>query len=389
MLYLIEESAGRALADARRASPAFSAEQLLAFDEQMTAANEPRNVVRAGSTLEIRVEGLLTEKPDLWAFYYGGGNTTYDSIARALAVAATDDGIRDVVLRVSSPGGTVDGLFDALSAIESFRANSGKKLKTVATKAQSAAYAIAAASGNIVAANSASMFGSIGTAIDFFVSSFGKTLSVTNTDSPAKRPDPETEEGRAEIVRFLDQVNELFVRSIANGRETSSQDVTENFGRGASFVADEAKRRGMVDSIANPMAKANASSKGKTTTVADGAGKDEAMDLKTLKAQHPDVYEAAVAEGTERERARVAEHIEMAEGSGDTALAFKSIRDGDAVNGATLKLHFAAAKNRQDIGARQLDSDAAAAALKDAKNNQVTGRDLGDAVADAILGGGI
>lgn len=382
-MWLIEENAGRVLADAReRGLASLSHEQIVAFEREVTAASgDPRNVVRAGSTMEIRVEGTLTERPDIFAAWFGGGNTTYESITRALATAASDASVRDVVLRVNSPGGQVDGLFDALSAIESFRATSGKKLKTIASKAQSAAYAIASASGTIVAANSASMFGSIGTAIDIVTNPNVKVISVTNSDSPLKRPDPTTDEGRAEIVRFLDQVNDLFVRAIANGREISASDVTENFGRGSSFVAEDAKRRGMVDAIANPMPKSTGSKK--TTTAIDGAGKEMHMDLATLKSQHPAAYQAAVAE----ERDRVVAHLTLGESSGDMKTATEAIRSGEGMTQTITAKYLMAGMNRSDRGARQQESAAATAALAGADNTNVASRDIGDQVAEAFLGG--
>lgn len=388
-MWLIEENAGRVLADAReRGINSLTHDQIVAFEKETTAASgDPRNVVRAGSTMEIRVEGTLTERPDLFAAWFGGGNTTYDSITKALALAATDSSVRDVVLRVSSPGGQVDGLFEALSAIESFRDTSGKKIKTIATKAQSAAYAIAAASGNIIAANSASMFGSIGTAIDFVVNPNMKVVSITNSDSPAKRPDPTTDEGRAEIVRFLDQVNELFVRAIASGREVESSEVTEKFGRGASFVADEAKRRGMVDAIANPMSKKTSGARGRSTTADDGEGKEVAMDLATLKAQHPAVYQAAVAEGENQERDRVVAHLTLGEQSGDMKTASDAIRAGEGMTQTITAKYLAAGMNRSDRTVRQSEGNDVREALSNADKTNVSTRDLGDAVADRLLGG--
>ena len=49
----------------------------------------PAGMSVAGNTAEIRVEGVLTKRPDFWAKYFLGGNTTYSSIRHALGIAAS------------------------------------------------------------------------------------------------------------------------------------------------------------------------------------------------------------------------------------------------------------------------------------------------------------
>jgi ClpP class serine protease len=385
-LWLLDDADARIMASARRAKPTFTAEEIRAYDEAhpvpVAADGEPYNMSRAGSTVEIRVEGILTERPDLWAWWTGQANTTYDSIVRGLAIAKSDKSITEVVLRVNSPGGTVDGLFDALSAIETFRYDSKKRLSVVATKAQSAAYAISALAGDITAAGPASMFGSIGTAIDFVVYDGVKIISLTNSDSPDKRPDPETAEGQKVIVEFLDAVNELFVDAIARGRGIAVKDVTEGFGRGATFVAGEAKKRGMIDALPKSSARRSAGPTSEDITPVPSAGaKEKLMDLETLRAQHPEVYKAAVATGVTQERERVSAHLEMGKvtGAAGMKLAHESIENG-AEFGTKISAQYAAAGiAASQQSARQSDSDAAGKAVDGAKPEvEAKEQDAGD-----------
>ena len=58
----------------------------------------------------------------------------------------------------------MEGLFETLAAIEAF----GKPMSVRASKAASAAYAIAAAGGSITAVSPASSFGSIGVVMSLF-----------------------------------------------------------------------------------------------------------------------------------------------------------------------------------------------------------------------------
>ncbi|WP_096703339.1 S49 family peptidase [Magnetospirillum sp. 15-1] len=72
------------------------------------------------------------------------GLTAYSDIADAIEAAATDPGIRAILLDVDSSGGEVGGLFDLVDHIQAIRAQCGKPIWAVADEAAlSAAYAIA------------------------------------------------------------------------------------------------------------------------------------------------------------------------------------------------------------------------------------------------------
>jgi ClpP class serine protease len=196
------------------------------------------------------VDGILTERRDFMAWWLGYANTTYADIRQSIALAEIDPAVKRIEYRVSSPGGNVDGLFDTLGTIQD-----AKKPQSVITSyAASAAFAISAVAGKITATNAAVQIGSIGVAASFFVSP--EEVDITNRDSPNKRPDPTSEEGKAVIQDELDALFELFIDAIAKGRGTTMRDVRENFGRGSVFVAGEAKRRGMIDKVQRPMLRA-------------------------------------------------------------------------------------------------------------------------------------
>ncbi|CAA7619706.1 S49 family peptidase [Magnetospirillum sp. SS-4] len=72
------------------------------------------------------------------------GLTAYSDIAESIEAAATDPGIRAILLDVDSSGGEVGGLFDLVDHIQAIRAQCGKPVWAVADEAAlSAAYAIA------------------------------------------------------------------------------------------------------------------------------------------------------------------------------------------------------------------------------------------------------
>ena len=369
-MWLLAEETLRDMQRTERSGIMPSPAQQQAFEERVAARSSPPNLTTAGSVAEIAVEGVLTKRPNFWASLFGGGNTSYSDIIMALSIAKNDPGVKSVVLRVDSPGGHVDGLFDTLAALQAFT----KPISVRASNAQSAAYAIAAVGGKIEALGPSSNFGSIGTAIDYVMWSDVEVVSITNSDSPDKRPDPKTEEGRRVIVQYLDAVNDLFVDAIATGRGVKKSVVSQDYGRGATLLAGEAKRRGMVDSIRKqPELRVVGADAAQPT---EGA----TMDLKTLKAQHPDLCEALIAEGTTAERDRVIAHVTLGEQSGATDIALKAIKSGEGMTLTLQAEYMAAAMNRRDVKNRQEESDAAGAALGGAGGAPAT-EDVGDRAA--------
>ena len=342
------------------------------------AATGPRNMQVAGDTAEITIDGVLTEKPDFFAWLFGGGNTTYRDIRSALAIASQDPAIKKVILNISSPGGTVAGLFDTLGVLEAFE----KPITVRSSLAASAAYAIAAVAGPIQATNAAAEFGSIGVAVTYL--HMEELIDITSTEAPNKRPDPSTDEGKAVIREHLDAIHDLFVDAIARGRTRATGEkltvdtVNETFGRGAVVLAADARKRRMIDKM--PAKASTLRAENQITPDAAGVpdepapgGKERTMseptkplDLKTLKAQHPEIYEAAKQEGVTAERDRVLGHLTMGQESGDMKTAISAIESGD---GMTVKLqakYMSAAMNRRDVTARQADSDTAGAAVEGA-----------------------
>lgn len=400
-MWLIHSDIAQAMNDARAAGVQPSAEQLSAFNAPLSADGaDPRIMRRAGATVEIRIEGALTKKPDVMAAWFGGGNTTYADIQTSLAIAQSDPSVKSVVLYVDSPGGQVDGLFDTLAAIESFR-GSGKKLSVSASQAQSAAYAIAAMAGPIEATGPAAQFGSVGVVATFLQRE--DVLTLTNTDSPDKRPDLSTDEGKAVVVRYLDAVNDLFVDAIARGRGVNAKSVTESFGRGSTLLASQAKAAGMIDSIAKPKSVPRAPSLANAqvqedvpTAAAGGTGKDKKMTEDELRAQYPQLHAAVFASGVAegdargeaRERDRVCAHLTMGTQSGAIETAHGAIRSGATMTQTLTAEYLTAGMNRADRNIRQAESDAVGAAVDGLPQaSDHTPPDLGDQVV-AILRGG-
>jgi len=356
-MWLLLASIREAFEQAQKSGSAPSAQQQLDYEARISSGSGeglPRILTIAGNNAEIAIEGAITARPSLMAFIFGGGNTTYADINAALAVAEQDPEVDNITLAIDSPGGTIAGLFDTLAAIEAAK----KPVKAVVSNvAASAAYAIASQADEIVATNRAAMFGSIGIVVRGF--NDPDEFAITSTDAPKKAPDLSTEEGKAVIREELDALHEIFVDAIASGRSMSTDTINAEFGQGATLLAGEALKRGMIDAVADSSLSVvgNADS----TTTANSGTQPEAidMDLNTLKAQHADVYAAAVQEGVTQERDRVGAHVTMGEASGDMKTAITAINDGSTMTAQLQATYMAAGMNRQDVNNRQ-DDDAGA-----------------------------
>lgn len=315
--------------------------------------DSPRILSVVGDVARVSVTGVVTKTPSFLATIFGGGNVTYGEIIAAVAEANQRPDVKTIELRVDSPGGHVDGLFEAMDAIRA----SGKPVRAVVqNRAASAAFGLVSQAGEIVAANRAASFGSIGIAASYSV--YPGDIDIASTEAPKKRPDITTPAGQAVVREELDALHALFAESIAAGRGVTVDTVNATYGQGGTLLADEALSRGMIDAIASP-----ALTVVKSQKTPNKRAEARPMDLTQLRAEHPSVYAAAVEAGVAQERDRVTAHLVMGEACGDVSIAVAAIRDGTGNTAAINARYLAAGMNRSSQAARQTDSDAAAAAL--------------------------
>lgn len=311
-------------------------------------------MVVAGNTASIAIEGVLTAKPDFFARLIGPGNTTYANIIEALATAEADSNITQIELMINSPGGNVDGMMTAMEAIAATK----KPVTAIVSLAASAAYGLASQADSIIAVNDMSTVGSIGVMTEQFIAE--DIIAITNTESPDKAPDASTPEGKVVIQAYLDQVFDVFIAGIATGRNTTVENATENFGRGALFLADAAQAAGMIDSIATPAVSAIQSMPVLQASQTAVPIKGENMTLEELRAQHPALFAQVVAlglsQGVTQERDRVVAHLTYANAEKVILTAFTAVKAGEGITEELRAKYMMAAMNNQDLNARGDDN---------------------------------
>jgi len=248
----------------------------LAFAE----AGEPGEILSvAGDTAAIDIRGTLSNTPSVIGRFFGFGSTSYPDIQRAIATVAADERVKTVRLLIDSPGGGVTGLDEVWIALREL----GKTKRIIAENRglmASAAYWIASAAHEIVAASPAAETGSIGVYALFvdwtaYDKKAGiKEIRIVSKNAPEKNPDLATASGLKSFQARLDAIERVFIDRVANGRGRSAADVAANFGRGGLLIAADpdaskpsALSVGMVDSVIGVTAPAGKA----PAAVADGA----------------------------------------------------------------------------------------------------------------------
>ncbi len=322
----------------------------------------------------VGVRGVLTKSPNALLRWFGVANTAYSDLKTQVLQADADPEVNKIVLDVESGGGEVRGLFDVMDTIAGVNTRVEAHITDMAA---SAAYGIASQADHIEATGRGDYVGSVGVVASYYVSD--RVVDVTSTNAPNKRPDASTEEGRAAIRAQLDQTHDLFVEGIARGRGVSVDKVNADFGRGGVMVAGSALDAGMIDKVRGQSAAGVSNSK------AANRGEEEQMDLNKLKVEHPDVYDAAVQDGVDKERDRVGAHLTYGANGGEKGMAraIEACKKGDELTHTCMAEYMTAAQNHGDTEKRADDNSEAEAA--DESNAADDTEETADATFDAVL----
>ena len=195
----------------------------------------------------IKVSGPLFRYANLMTRICGA--TSYELLAQDFNKAVQNPNIKGILLDIDSPGGEVNGCSELSDII--YQARGTKPIIAYASGACcSGAYWIASACDKILAADTA-ILGSIGVVSIFEKDDEDKTIEIVSSQSPNKRPDINTEEGKAKIQARVDELAEVFIAKVARNRGITAVDVVKNFGAGDVSVGQHAVRNGLADGLSS------------------------------------------------------------------------------------------------------------------------------------------
>lgn len=208
-------------------------------------------LTRRGSIGVLDVRGPLVSRANLFTAISGA--TSYDILRRDLQASLDDPSIRAIVMSYDTPGGSVTNVDELAKAIRA-----GKAIKPIVAyvggSAASAGYWLASQSTEVVIADTA-LLGSIGVRAALQDTSKKDAeagrIEFISSQSPGKRTDLSTDEGRARIQRTIDALAEVFIATVAEGRGVKPDDVIAKFGGGDVLIGSAAVAAGMADRIGN------------------------------------------------------------------------------------------------------------------------------------------
>lgn len=181
-----------------------------------------------------------------------GGANTPEGLLSQLESASSDPQIAAVVLRVNSGGGAAAAGEEMARYVKDF---SKPVVVSTASANASAAYLISSQA-DYIFANEASSVGAIGTAMQ--VTDYSKLLDLLGIDvrtiTSADSKDasyghrPLTEEEIEYFQAQVDQINENFIESVADGRGMTKEEV-QKLATGMSFTGEDALENDLIDEI--------------------------------------------------------------------------------------------------------------------------------------------
>ncbi len=303
---------------------------------QAVAAKLGRNLQNTYSVIErdgvaiIPVTGPLFRYANLFTAISGA--SSYELIARDFNVALENPQIKGIILDIDSPGGEVNGVSELSNMVYAAR---GKKpvVAYASGDAASGAYWIASAADEIVVSDTSAL-GSIGV-VGMYRGKSGKQsedVEIVSSQSPHKRLDPQTDEGRARLQLRIDSMADVFISTISRNRDVAPEIVQTHYGGGDVMIGARAVEAGLADRVGSLEQLIQELSTSPQSPPLEGffvanppTPKQEKtpMDLETLTKEHPSLVSQIRQEGAKAERNRLESILAMPEAAERQKLALE------------------------------------------------------------------
>lgn len=203
--------------------------------------------VQRGSVAVVPVRGPIFRYANVITDFSGA--TSIEDTAQEFQDALDNPSVRSIVLNIDSPGGMVNG---ASEFADHVAASPKPVIAYMGGQGASMAYWIGAGAGQIVVSSTA-VVGSIGVISGARVVDDATVIEAVSKQSPRKRPDTKTPEGRAQLQAQLqanaDAMAEVFVDFVARNRRVSREKVLTDFGQGDVLVGANAVAAGLADRV--------------------------------------------------------------------------------------------------------------------------------------------
>lgn len=200
----------------------------------------------------IYAHGVVSQRMNFFTRFSGGTST--ELLTKQFDRAMSDDSVKTIVLDIDSPGGAVTGTEELAEKIFNARGQ-GKKLISFGSGpyVASAAYWIAAACDEFHVTPSCTDIGSIGVIRMLRKQdSDGVTIFRSSGATAKSRLNPYedlSEETVKATTERMDLIEGKFHAAVMKYRGMSAEEFKANYGNGATFIANVALERGLVDKL--------------------------------------------------------------------------------------------------------------------------------------------
>ncbi|MGB9802488.1 signal peptide peptidase SppA [Desulfofundulus sp.] len=210
----------------------------------------------AGAVAVIPITGTIVSgrvSPGLFSSAGTGSEEVMDRLRRA----AQDPGVKAVVLRLNSPGGTAAGAQEIAAEVDNLRKSGKKVVASMGDAAASGAYWIASRADKIVA-NPGTLTGSIGVIMQTqdLQGLYSKLGISTRTFKSGPHKDmgspsrPVTPEEQDIFQGMVNDIYDQFLRAVAEGRKMEL-DRVKKLADGRVYTGRQAQKLGLVDELGN------------------------------------------------------------------------------------------------------------------------------------------
>jgi protease-4 len=183
------------------------------------------------------------------------GTVGGDSTARLIRQARLDKNIKAIVLRVDSPGGSVNASEEIYRELVAMRSAGKPVIVSMSTLAASGGYYISAPADEIWA-SPATLTGSIGIfaiipTIDKTLGKIGVTVDGVGTTPLAGQlriDRPMTDDSRALLQSQIGRGYDEFLQRVSSGRKKTREEI-DSIAQGRVWAGTDAKRLGLVDQL--------------------------------------------------------------------------------------------------------------------------------------------
>ena len=217
------------------------------FEEKSNGSNL---MVTPNGIAIVPIHGTLVKRAG--AIEAASGLTSYAAIEDRILDAATDPGVRAILLDIDSPGGEVGGVFDLAAMIR--EAGQDKPIWALADDAFSAAYLIATTAHHIIVPQTAGV-GSVGVIavhVDESARDAQEGRAYTTVFAGARKNDfsshaPLSDEARIGLQKEVDRLYGMFASAVATSRNMSEEAVRST--EAGLFFGDDAVQAGLADQV--------------------------------------------------------------------------------------------------------------------------------------------